>query len=64
MSDEMREQQAFVLEAQEFCTGLLRPGAQPAEIWELYNAFMREHRWRRRGASTSTGTATTWSSGR
>jgi Xaa-Pro aminopeptidase len=42
-TDEMREQQAFVLEAQEFCTGLLKPGAHPASIWEQYNAFMRDH---------------------
>ncbi len=42
-TDEMREQQAFVLEAQEFCTRLLRPGAAPAAIWEAYNTFMREH---------------------
>ena len=42
-SAEMREQQGFVLEAQEFCTGLLQPGADPAEIWERYNSFMREH---------------------
>jgi Xaa-Pro aminopeptidase len=40
---EMHEQQAFVLEAQEFCTRLLHPGADPAAIWESYNAFMREH---------------------
>ncbi len=42
-TDEMREQQAFVLEAQEFCIRLVRPGAEPAAIWEAYNAFMREH---------------------
>jgi len=42
-TDEMREQQEFVLEAQEFCTRLLRPGAAPAAIWEAYNTFMREH---------------------
>jgi Xaa-Pro aminopeptidase len=42
-TDEMREQQSFVLEAQEFCTRLLRPGANPAVIWEQYNRFMREH---------------------
>jgi Xaa-Pro aminopeptidase len=42
-TDEMREQQAFVLEAQEFCTRLLKPGANPAAIWEQYNAFMREN---------------------
>jgi len=32
-----------VLEAQEFCTRLLEPGADPAAIWESYNEFMREH---------------------
>jgi Xaa-Pro aminopeptidase len=42
-TDEMREHQAFVLEAQELCTRLLRPGAAPAAIWETYNTFMREH---------------------
>ena len=42
-SDEMRDQQAFVLEAQEFCIRLLAPGADPATIWEQYNTFMREH---------------------
>ncbi|MGA7910298.1 MAG: M24 family metallopeptidase [Candidatus Dormiibacterota bacterium] len=42
-TDEMREQQAFVLEAQEFCTRLLRPGAAPTAIWEAYNTFLREH---------------------
>ena len=42
-TEEMREQQAFVVEAQEFCTRLLRPGANPAAMWETYNAFMREH---------------------
>ncbi len=39
---EMLEQQAFVLEAQDFCTHLLQPGADPAAIWERYNQFMRE----------------------
>lgn len=42
-TDEMREQQAFVREAQDFCTRLLKPGADPALIWERYNGFMREH---------------------
>lgn len=40
---EMIEQQAFVLEAQEFCTRMLTSGAQPATMWDRYNAFMREH---------------------
>jgi Xaa-Pro aminopeptidase len=42
-TDEMREQQAFVLEAQRFCVGLLKPGADPATIWNDYNQFMREN---------------------
>jgi Xaa-Pro aminopeptidase len=40
-TDEMKEQQSFVLAAQQFCTGLLKPGADPASIWDEYNAFMR-----------------------
>src|SRR5579859_67426 len=40
---QMREQQAFVLEAQRFCLDLLKPGAEPAAVWEGYNRFMREH---------------------
>ena len=42
-TDEMQEQQAFVLEAQRFCVGLLKPGADPATIWNEYNQFMREN---------------------
>jgi Xaa-Pro aminopeptidase len=42
-TDEMQEQQAFVLEAQRFCLGMLKPGADPARIWDEYNRFMREH---------------------
>jgi Xaa-Pro aminopeptidase len=42
-SAQMHEQQAFVLEAQRFCLALLKPGAQPAAIWDAYNLFMREH---------------------
>jgi Xaa-Pro aminopeptidase len=42
-TDEMQEEQAFVLEAQRFCLGLLKPGADPAQIWNEYNRFMREN---------------------
>ena len=42
-TDEMQEQQAFVLEAQRFCLGLLKDGAEPAAIWHDYNQFMREN---------------------
>jgi Xaa-Pro aminopeptidase len=42
-TEEMKEQQGFVLEAQDFCVGLLaRPGS-PGEMWEAYNSFMRSH---------------------
>ena len=40
---EMEEQQAFVLEAQRFCTELLKAGADPAAMWDEYNAFMRRN---------------------
>jgi Xaa-Pro aminopeptidase len=42
-SDEMKEEFAFVLEAEEFTVGLLKPGAACRDIWEAYNQFMREH---------------------
>jgi Xaa-Pro aminopeptidase len=42
-TEEMHRQQAFVLEAQDFCTGLLRAGGEPAQMWERYNDFMRAH---------------------
>jgi Xaa-Pro aminopeptidase len=40
---EMLDQQAFVLEAQHFCLSLLKPGADPPEIWSEFNRFMREN---------------------
>jgi Xaa-Pro aminopeptidase len=40
---EMLDQQAFVLEAQHFCLSLLKPGADPQEIWSEFNRFMREN---------------------
>ena len=42
-TDEMQEQQAFVVRAQEFCIGLLLDGAEPAEMWEAYKSFMRDN---------------------
>lgn len=42
-TDEMQEQQAFVVKAQEFCIELLRDGGSPAEMWEAYNSFMRSN---------------------
>lgn len=42
-SAEMHEEFAFVLEAQKFTTGLLKPGASCKDIWDTYNGFMREH---------------------
>ena len=42
-SQEMQDEFAFVLEAQKFTVNLLRPGAACRDIWESYNAFMRDH---------------------
>jgi len=42
-SQEMKDEFAFVLEAQKFTAALLKPGASCKEIWEKYNGFMREH---------------------
>jgi Xaa-Pro aminopeptidase len=40
---EMTVQQQFLVEAQQFCIDMLRPGADCAQIWDAYNAFMRGH---------------------
>lgn len=42
-SQEMKDEFAFVLEAQKFMLGLLRPGASCKDIFEAYNAFMRKN---------------------
>jgi Xaa-Pro aminopeptidase len=42
-SQEMKDEFAFVLEAQRFTLDMIRPGADPADILARYNAFMREH---------------------
>jgi len=42
-SEEMHQEFAFILEAQKFTIGLLKPGASCKDIWESYNGFMREH---------------------
>jgi len=42
-SQEMKDEWAFVLEAQQFTLSLLKPGASCKEVWNAYNAFMREH---------------------
>lgn len=42
-SEEMHEEFAFVLKAQKFTTGLLKPGASCKAIWDTYNGFMREN---------------------
>lgn len=41
-SAELRDQHRFILEAQRFCLGLLRPGAECKDIWAAYNTFMRD----------------------
>jgi len=42
-SQEMKDEFAFVVEAQKFTTSLLMPGASCAEAWEKYNRFLREN---------------------
>lgn len=42
-SQEMKDEFEFVLAAQRFTLDLLKPGADPAEIADRYNAFMREN---------------------
>jgi len=42
-SQEMQDEFAFVLEAQKFTLELLKPGADPADIFARYNDFMRRN---------------------
>ena len=42
-SQEMQDEFAFVLEAQAFTLGLLKPGASCKEAFEAYNEYMRRH---------------------
>ena len=42
-SQEMKDEFAFVLEAQKLTLNMLRPGASCADIWETYNEFMRKN---------------------
>lgn len=42
-SQEMKDELEFVLAAQRFTLDLLKPGADPAEIADRYNGFMREN---------------------
>jgi Xaa-Pro aminopeptidase len=42
-SDEMREEFEITLGAQRLCRELLKPGASSSEIFDAYNAYMREH---------------------
>ncbi|MBI3372369.1 MAG: aminopeptidase P family protein [Betaproteobacteria bacterium] len=42
-SQEMKDEFAFVIQAQQFTTSLLTPGAACRDIWEAYNQYMREH---------------------
>ena len=42
-TDEMHEEFAFVLKARRFMLDQLVPGADCAEVWNAYNAFMRDN---------------------
>ncbi len=41
--ERLSEELEFVLRAQRFTLDLLRPGASCPEVWEAYNAFLRDH---------------------
>jgi Xaa-Pro aminopeptidase len=43
-SQEMKDEFAFVLEAQKFTLSLMRPGAKCSEIFAEYNAFMKRRK--------------------
>jgi Xaa-Pro aminopeptidase len=43
-SQEMKDELAFVLEAQKFTLSLMRPGAKCSEIFAEYNAFMKRNK--------------------
>ncbi len=42
---QLQDEFAFALKAQQFADDLLQPGALCADVWDVYNAFMREN-WR------------------
>ena len=42
-SQEMKDEFAFVLEAQEYTRTLLKPGAAAKDIYAAYNKYMRDH---------------------
>jgi len=42
-SQEMKDEYEFVLRARKFTLDMLRPGVSPGEVWDAYNAFMREN---------------------
>ncbi|MDH3194687.1 MAG: M24 family metallopeptidase [Hyphomicrobiales bacterium] len=42
-SQELKDECAFVLQARQFTLDLLKPGAAPKDIWDRYNAFMRDN---------------------
>jgi Xaa-Pro aminopeptidase len=43
-SQEMKDEYDFILQARKLTLDCLKPGAAPKDIWERYNAFLREHR--------------------
>ena len=44
-STQMKEEFDEAVEAQDFAASLLVPGADPKEVWETYNGFMRGRGW-------------------
>jgi Xaa-Pro aminopeptidase len=44
-TNKMQEEFAEAVQAQDYAASLLVPGASCSEIWEQYNAFMRDRSW-------------------
>jgi Xaa-Pro aminopeptidase len=40
---ELKDELAFLLEARQYTLSLLKPGAACKDIWDSYNAYMRQH---------------------
>ena len=43
-SQEMKDEYDFILRARKFTLDRLKPGAAPKQVWEEYNAFLRENK--------------------
>ena len=64
-SQELKDNFAAAMEAQDYSANLLKPGASCREVAKAHDEFMQARRvCRRNCGSTATARATTWWSGR